>query len=133
MSAQPRVRIFALGLRAALVICSTAQAQPTSSARAHFTQGVEQAQLGDFESASANFEEAYRLSPHYAVLYNLGQAYAALGKSIEAVRAFEMYLESGGQKILPERQTEVRQLILLSKKRVGYVAFEIEPSGAKLF
>ncbi|MET0790752.1 MAG: hypothetical protein ABW061_04470, partial [Polyangiaceae bacterium] len=70
--------------------------------------------------------------PHYAVLYNLGQAYAALGKSVEAARAFELYLEGGGQKLAPERQAEVRQLILLSKKRVGYVAFEIEPSAAKL-
>ncbi|MEI9937244.1 MAG: PEGA domain-containing protein [Pseudomonadota bacterium] len=115
-----------------LFVCSTALAQPTSGARAHFAQGVEQAELGDFDSAAANFEEAYRLSPHYAVLYNLGQAYSAIGKSIEALRAFEMYLERGGQKVAPERQDEVRQLILMSKKRIGYVAFEIEPPEATL-
>jgi len=113
-------------------VCSPALAQPTS-AREHFAHGVELAELGDFSSAAAEFEEAYRISPHYAVQYNLGQAYAALGKSIEAARAFEMYLEGGGQKIAQERQSEVQQLILQNKKRVGYVAFELDPPDAKLF
>ena len=118
---------------ASFLVCSSALAQPTSSARERFAHGVELAELGDFDSAAANFEEAYRLSPHYAVLYNLGQAYVALGKPTEAARAFQLYLEGGGQKISSERQAEVRQLILLSTKRIGYVAFEIEPPEAKLF
>jgi len=115
------------------LLCRVAQAQAANSAREHFAQGVEQAEHGDFESAAANFEQAYRLSPHYAVLYNLGQAYAALGKSIDALRAFEKYLENGGQKLSPERQTEVRQLISQNQKRIGYVAFEIQPRDANLF
>ena len=115
-----------------LLACSTVLAQPTSAARAHFARGLEQVELGDLDSAAANFEEAYRLSPNYAVLYNLGQAYASLGNSVEALHAFERYLELGGKKIGPERQTLVRQLVLLSKKRVGYVAFDISPPGAQL-
>jgi hypothetical protein len=116
----------------ALLSRGTALAQPANTAREYFAQGVEQAHLGDFDSAAGNFEKAYRLSPHYAVQYNLGQAYAALGKAIEAARAFEKYLEEGGEKIPLERQTEVRQLILASKRRIGYVAFEIRPPAARL-
>lgn len=118
---------------AALLLCGSAFAEPTSAAREHFAHGVEQAALGDFDSAAANFEEAYRLSPHYAVQYNLGEAYAALGKSVEAVRAFESYLEGGGRKISPQRQNDVRQLIQSSKKRIGSVVLALEPPEAKLF
>jgi hypothetical protein len=114
------------------LVCSAASAQPTNSAREHFAHGVELAQRGDLDAAVASFEEAYRLSPHYAVLYNLGQAYAALGRPVEAVRAFETYLDQGGPKIALERQNEVRELILLSKKRIGYVTFEIAPPEAAL-
>ena len=118
---------------ASLLFCSSAVAQPSGSAREYFARGVEQAEVGDFDSAVSNFEQAYLLSPHYAVLYNLGQAYSAIGKPIEATRAFEMYLEGGGAKIAVDRQTEVRQLIQQSKKRIGHVAVEIQPADAKLF
>ena len=117
---------------APLLLCSVAAAQPTNSARIHFANGVEHAEVGDFDAAAADFEEAYRLSLHHAVLYNLGLAYAAVGKSVEAKRAFEMYLERGGRKIPAPRQEEVRQLISQHTKRIGYVAFEIDPSDATL-
>jgi len=118
---------------ALFLLSGSALAEPPSAAREHFAHGVEQAGLGDFNSAAANFEEAYRLSPHYAVQYNLGQAYAALGKSVEAVHAFEKYLEGGARKISPQRQNDVRQLILSLKRRIGYVALEIDPPEAQLF
>jgi len=117
---------------ASYLVCSVARAEPSQSARELFARGVEQAQRGELDAAAANFERAYQQSPHYAVLFNLGQAYTTLGRPVEAVRAFEKYLEGGGKKITPERQAEVRQLIRISKKRIGDVSFAIDPPSAKL-
>src|SRR4051812_1535144 len=113
-----------LGL-CAVAVSKIAFAQPTSDARRHFEHGLEFAERADFDSAAQEFEAAYKLRPNYAVLYNLGQAYSALGKPIEAARAFETYLRDGGNKLNPKRQAEVQELVARAHKRIGYVKLKM--------
>jgi hypothetical protein len=115
------------------LISGSAWAQSANGAREHFANGLALVQRGDLDSAAEEFEEAYRISPNYLVLYNLGQAYVALGKPIEAVRAFENYLELGADRITAARREEIEDLVRLSNKRIGHVSFAVDPSGGEVF
>jgi hypothetical protein len=108
-------------------------ADARGAARAHFERGVAFVNAGELEDAAAAFELAHRTSPHYSVLYNLGQAYATLGRSVDAVRAFEAFLRDGGARIPAERRARVKELIELHRGRTGELRFEIEPAGAAVF
>lgn len=114
------------------LLCRSASAQSTLTARQHFDRGVELAQQGDVEAAAQEFEDAYQISPNYAVLYNLGQADVALGRPVEALKAFESYLANGGPRIGATRRTEVEMLIAASRKRVGYLTVTVAPEGSEV-
>lgn len=116
-----------------LAVSRPATAQTASDARERFAHGLELAQKGQLESAAVEFEAAYRISPNFAVLYNLGQAYLALGKAVEAVNAFEQYLKLGAGKIAPARQSYVEELVRTARRRIGTVKFELAPNDAELF
>src|SRR5687768_9059850 len=86
---------------AALLAAPSALAQeksdPNEAAR-HFDRGYLLAQQGSLEAAIAEFKQAHALSPHPSVLYNLGQAYAASGRAVEAVQTLRKYLEQADPK-----------------------------------
>jgi hypothetical protein len=116
----------ALLAMALLAISPPAQAQSSApdvssneEARHHFQQGLEQARSGDLVAALHEFESAYSARPHFAVLYNIGQAHATLGRPVEAVTAFERYLVEGGEQISTARRAEIEQLIAKNRKRIG--------------
>ena len=94
------------------------QAEARSIARGHFNRGVELAKAGDYEAALAEFEQAYRTSPHFSVLYNIGQAELALGRSSLAVETLRRYLTEGGEQIEPARRAEVESLIAGERQRL---------------
>jgi hypothetical protein len=98
---------------------SPASSDSNSEARHHFQQGVEQARQGNLVAALREFESAYGARPHFSVLYNIGQAYATLGKPVEAVASFERYLAEGGAQVSGARRAEVEQLIATNRKRIG--------------
>src|SRR6185503_7960525 len=116
-----RSRAFAAGLVAAALVCArpvsaetTSAAPPTDAkakARAHFDRGVVLASEGKLEAAIAEFEDAYEASPHYSVLFNLGQAQAARGHSVEALDAFRRYVADGGSAVSAARRELVQGLI----------------------
>lgn len=95
----------------------------TASARVHFKSGLEHAASGELEAALRDFEAAYELQPHYSVLYNIGQAHAALGHPIEAIQAFERHLLEGGNRLSQNRRDQVRQLIANNRAKLGAVSF----------
>lgn len=93
----------------------------SGSARTHFNDGVAHAARGDVAVALQEFEAAYALKPHYSVLYNIGQAHAALGHPKEAIEAFERHLLEGGNRISQGRRDQVRELIAQSRAKLGAV------------
>jgi len=125
-----------LGILLATACCwpraSLAQTDPKASADEHFRRGVEFFRDRRFGDAGTEFEEAYRLSPAYVVLYNIGQVNAALGRSVEAVDAYEKYLKQGAAQISPERTQEVQNELAKQRDRIGTVALRSTPEGAEI-
>jgi hypothetical protein len=120
-----------------LITASSAFAQPPeatiAAAKAHFQSGYEAAQHGQLQLAIKEFELAYALRPHYSVLYNLGQAYASAGRSVEAVDTLARYLELGGTQISQERAQQVRDLIEFHEGLLGEIELDVSPAGAEIW
>jgi tetratricopeptide (TPR) repeat protein len=71
------------------------QPPPTTRARAlaQHQHGVALFDQGDYQGALAAFENVYRLVPGPKLLFNIGQANLALGRSAEALDDFEQFLK----------------------------------------
>jgi hypothetical protein len=106
---------------ATLLLTCLAQGQPPrqAEARQRFQEGVGLAQAGDLEAAIRAFEAAYAAQPNHSVLYNIGQAQAALGRPALALASFERCLAEGGSQIAEGRRSEIQALIDSSRKRLG--------------
>jgi tetratricopeptide (TPR) repeat protein len=113
----------------ALALCAAAltaadearadQAEERAQARGHFNRAVELAKAGSYEPALTEFEQAYRISPHFSVLYNIAQAELALERPQRAVETLRRYLAEGGEQIDPSRRAEVEATITTELERVG--------------
>lgn len=88
---QPKAGGLLLLLAIALA-SPVALADPKDEARRHFNAGLELIAAGDYDNGIAEFEAAYALVPHPAVLYNIGRAHADAGNYQAAIDAFEAYL-----------------------------------------
>ena len=106
-----------------------AGSDPKAEAREHFRKGVAAFEDKRFGEAAEEFQAAYKLSPAFVVLYNIGEVNVALGRSVEAVDAFETYLKQGASAIPPERAREVQAEIETQLARVGTVKIEASPAG----
>ncbi|MBN1612787.1 MAG: PEGA domain-containing protein [Polyangiaceae bacterium] len=103
----------------------------TDAAR-HFEAGVSAFEHRRYAEAGEQFEAAYRAAPAYAVLFNIGQVNVILGRSVQAVAAFEKYLAEGGSAIPAGRRAQVEQELERQRARIGSLALEVEPEGAQL-
>ena len=111
---------------------SVAATDPRASAHEHFERGLAAFRQERFAEAAEEFEEAYRISPSYKVLYNIGQVDVALGRSVEAIDAYEKFLKDGGAGIPSERQKEVREALAKEQARIGTITVRTEPEGAEI-
>ena len=96
-----------------------AQVDPRAMARKHFDRGLHLAQAGRYSEAIVEFDQAYQLSPHFAVLFNLGQAYGASGQPSQASRTLRRYLVEGGAQIPADRRKQVEEEIARQEQRVA--------------
>jgi tetratricopeptide (TPR) repeat protein len=95
---------------------SPAAADP-AAARKHYERGLEELEAGNVSKARESFEEAYRQSPHYLVLYNLGRASLDLG-DLDAARDYlERYLEQGGNRITAEERKRIDSLLQATRAK----------------
>ena len=109
-----------------------ADADATAAAREHFQKGL--AAYGDerFAEAADEFDQAYKLSPAFKLLYNIGQVDAALGRSVEAVDAFDRYLKQGAAAIPEARRREVAAEVDKQLGRIGTISLRTFPEGAEI-
>ncbi len=92
MRAHPLQRAtFALVL-AAYPMVAAAENDAKVEAGQHFDRGLTLAKQKAYVEAIDEFNRAYQLSPHFTVMYNLGQAYLALEQPVYAVDALRRYL-----------------------------------------
>jgi len=118
---------------AALTVSGPALADaPATSAREHFENGYALARDGAFEAAIAEFQLAYATSPHFSVLFNLGQAYGAAGRAVEAAHTLERYLEVGGANVDDAQRRRVSELVAYYRRRIGSLHATIRPAGASV-
>src|SRR5688500_11122356 len=112
-----RMRII---LAALLLVCGPALAAPpkkappaaddknTEEAKRHFKQGVALYNDGNFGAALAEFEQANKLRPSPAVLYNIGLTQKALFRYNDAIDSLNEYIAKEA-KLSNERRSEVKQ------------------------
>ncbi|MBA3541037.1 MAG: hypothetical protein H0T79_15610 [Deltaproteobacteria bacterium] len=81
------VVVVALALRA-----TPAWADDPAQAGKHFTAGQAAEQRGDWQSAIAEYEQAYALAPHPSVLFNLAHAHEQLEGYRRAAEFLRKYL-----------------------------------------
>jgi hypothetical protein len=103
-----------------------------TAAHAHFDRGLAASNDQRFGDAAVEFEKAYELFPDFHVLYNIGKVRVALGRSAEAVEAFEAYLAKGGGEVVGERQQEVRDAIATQMSHVATLTIRTSPNGAEI-
>jgi hypothetical protein len=130
----PRVRLYllasALGSASFSHSAFAQQQDPKSQARLHFQRGIELGGKGDHQESLREFSRAYELSPHYTVLYNIGQAQIALGHAADALDVLERYLAEGGANIAPERRTQVEAQVGQQLSRTAALELRIDAAGA---
>jgi tetratricopeptide (TPR) repeat protein len=102
-------------------------------AHRHFRRALEFADQQAYPEALVELERARAAAPHYALLYNIGQVYSALGDPKKAIEALSEYLAQGGDSLPPERQREVRAALALLRARLGTLELTVQPSDAVLY
>ena len=114
------------------LFCPTVWADDVDEAQRHFERAVRLYQERAYDGALAEFQRAHELSPHFQVLFNMGQVHYQLNEYAEALRAFERYLREGGDQVTAERQRYVQGELAELRERVGTLVVQSEPSGASV-
>ena len=98
----------------------------------HYTRGMELAEQGLYAAALEQFRAAYQKSPHFAVLYNIGQAQMALGRPIEAIEALTRYLRDGADQVPLSRREQVQAQVSLLESRLAELSVTTDRPGAEV-
>src|ERR1051326_374179 len=89
----------------------------------HFDRGLELAREEAYEPALIEFQRAYELSHNVEALYNVAQAYIALGRAVAAVDSLTRYLSEGGK----ERRKEAQEQLRRQTSVTGEIVISVEP------
>jgi tetratricopeptide (TPR) repeat protein len=106
---------------------------PIERARLHFKLGVDFYRERNYRAALIEFQRAYAASPHYKLLYNLGQASLELQEDSSAIEYFSKYLGEGANEIADERRSEVEQNLLKLRARLATVTVSTNQPGAEIY
>jgi hypothetical protein len=101
ISSKPRIRVWLLGLFAAVMVAlsaapAAAQSNAKERAKALYQQGKTQFDLGNFDESVKLFKQAYSTSPNPAFLFNIAQAYRQMGDCKQALFFYKRYLTVAG-------------------------------------
>lgn len=111
------------------------EAEINDKARAHFQAGVNFLQDPDgarYEEAYREFSAAYRASPSWKILGNLGIAAMKLERDGEAIEAFEKYLAGGASTLAPEEKAQFERDLNTLKAGVVRLTIDINVPGATI-
>jgi len=107
-----------------------AQGNPNLEASQHFERGLSLAKQKAYPEAITEFNRAYQVSPHFSVMYNLGQAYIANDQPVYAVEALRRYLTEGGAEVPVARRQQVEDAIIAQEQRIAIVIIRSDAAGA---
>lgn len=129
---QPRLRwrrVLAIGL-SVLTLNGPALAADQPGAARHFKAAVQLIHDHRVREALTEFELAYELSPHFAVLYDIGLAHEELGEPVLAIDSLQLYLEQGGNHIPAQRRADTLGKIAELERQVGQLQLEVNVPDA---
>jgi len=98
-------------------------------AQALQVEGVRLLQKGDNRAALAKFNEAFALVQSPKIMFNMGKAYRALGNDVEALRAFDIFLDEAPYAPKASRAEAEREVQALRPK-LSYIEVETEDTGS---
>jgi len=130
MSPRLRALLTASVLTAALAGPARADDPARAAASAYYSKGLELANQGQYDAALDQFASAYTKSPHFAVLYNIGQAQIALGRPLEAIAALSKYLRDGAEQVPLSRREQVQAQVALLESRLSELTVTTDTPGA---
>lgn len=114
--------LSALFVAVALASSAAAHADPVEDeVKKHFGLGNDLYGEQRYGDALVEYDEAYRLSKNWRVLYNRGQCLVMLRREPEAIEAFEKYLAEGGEQVPEARRTAVLEDLEKLRARLGRV------------
>ena len=128
-------RFVPLLLVVALAAAAPARAaadEPREQAAAHYRRGIDLVKQGNYEGALAAFNEAYAKSPHFAVLYNIGQTQIALSRPLAAIEALSTYLREGADKVPLSRREQVQAQIALLEAALAELTIVTDRPGVAI-
>jgi tetratricopeptide (TPR) repeat protein len=100
-------------------------------AQALHAAGLKAMQTGDYREALARFEEAMSLVPSPRIAFDIGKAHLALGDDVQALEAFERFLEEAPGAPRSSRD-EARRSVDALRPRIAYLEIQSENMGAKV-
>jgi hypothetical protein len=98
-------------------------------AQALQVEGVRLLQKGDNRGALAKFNEAFALVQSPKIMFNMGKAYRALGDDVEALRAYDAFLDEAPYAPKASRAEAEREVQTLRPK-LAYIEVDAEDSGS---
>jgi len=102
------------------------------AAGAHYMHGIELAGNRAYEAALQEFNAAYAISPHFSVLYNIGQAQMELDHPSQAIEVCARYLSDGKDRIAAARRQRVEQLMASLSSRLAALSITTDRPGAHI-
>ncbi len=129
---------LAFVLSAAAARGAPAAAQPElvdplrEEARALLREGVALEARGELVAALDRFKRAQAAFPGAGVHYNLGRTYERLGRTVDALAAYEAFLAGSGAED-PELQAEARAAIAALSKHAASLEIVSDAVGAEVF
>lgn len=109
----------------------TGDQEKIEDAARRFEQGLALFDAADFKSALAEFSAAYKIRPHFSVLYNIARCYEELHKYDVALDYYDQYLDEGGSEV--EDRADVEATIEGLQNLVATVTVKSAPPGADIF
>jgi hypothetical protein len=125
--------LVCLDLARGIALCEGGEPSSTDAARKHFHIGVDFYRERNFRAAQIEFQRAYKASPHYKLLYNLGQTSLELQEDAAAVDYFSRYLQEGQSELDAERKREVELDIERLRARIATISVHCNQEGAEIY
>ena len=134
---RPLICPLAASLTLFLTSVAGAQSRASSSTQApdagtHFDRGATFYSEGDYGAALIEFKRAYELSPHWQVLFNIGQSYFQLRDYANALVTLQRFANEGGDRIDRDDRATIDNELPDLANRVARVTVSSNLAGATI-
>lgn len=106
---------------------------PRELAKAHFKMGVNFYKNMNYTAALIEFKHAHKTSPHFKVLFNLGQVSLDLHDYVAAVDYLESYIKQGGSDVSVARIDEVNGMLDRLRGLIASLEISVNVDDAEVF